>query len=161
MKIAFGSDHAGFKCRKKIINYLESLGHQVIDFGSDSSSSCDYPLIAAKAAKSISLGRCQRGILMCGTGIGMSIVANKIKGIRAGVCWSDFTAGIISEHNDANIICLGARLTKPSQMLRWINIWLNTPHSKEPRHKRRINQITKLEREWCLAGALKAGGNKK
>ncbi len=149
MNIAFACDHAGFVWKNRIISYLESLGHKVEDFGCFGPESCDYPDVAIPAAQSVAEGANDRGILMCGTGVGMSIVANKTPGVRAAVCWNDAVAGLVAEHNNANILCLPARFASADQMIIWIETWMKTPFSGEKRHKARINKITDLEKESC------------
>ena len=148
MKIAFGNDHAGFAQKAKIIAYLKSKKHEVLEFGCNSTDSCDYPPVAKEVALKVACGAAEKGILICGTGVGMSIAANKIKGIRAACCWADELAPLISEHNMANIICLPGRFATAEQMIKWIELWLATPHSTEPRHKNRIDQISGLEKEF-------------
>lgn len=145
MKIAFGCDHAGYGHRDAVIGFLKERGHEVLDVGCHSAESCDYPDIAAAVAGAVAGGKAERGVLLCGTGIGMSIAANKVQGIRAGVCWNDDTAALISEHNAANIICLPARFATAGQMTKWIEIWLKTPASAQPRHVARIKKITDME----------------
>ena len=147
MKIAFGCDHAGCDCRETILRFLRESGYQVTDLGCKTPERCDYPDFAAVVAEAVSSGKADRGILICGTGIGMSIAANKVPGIRAAVCWTDDIAALIAEHNDANIICLGARFATPEQMIRWIGIWLKTPACRDPRHLKRLEKIAELERK--------------
>ena len=143
MKIAFGCDHAGFEIKDKIIKFVESLGHTVIDCGTFSNQSCDYPDFAFKVADNVAKQKADKGILICGTGIGMSIAANKVKGIRAAVCWNKETAALIAQHNNANIICAGARFASVDDICLWIKTFLET--SFEERHLKRINKITSLE----------------
>ena len=143
MKIAFGCDHAGIKIKEQIIKFVENLGHQVIDCGTFSEQSCDYPDFAFKVAQSVAQKIADKGILICGTGIGMSIAANKVKGIRAAVCWNKETAALIAQHNNANIICAGARFASADEICSWIKIFLETKF--EERHLKRINKITNLE----------------
>jgi ribose 5-phosphate isomerase B len=143
MKIAFGCDHAGIKIKEQIIKFVESLGHQVIDCGTFTEQSCDYPDFAFKVAQSVAQKMSDKGILICGTGIGMSIAANKVKGIRAAVCWNKETAALIAQHNNANIICAGARFASVDEICSWIKIFLETKF--EERHLKRINKITALE----------------
>lgn len=145
MKIAFGCDHAGIKIKEQIIKFVESLGHQVIDCGTFSEQSCDYPDFAFKVADSVSKKTADKGILICGTGIGMSIAANKVKGIRAAVCWNKETAALIAQHNNANIICAGARFASADEICSWIKIFLETKF--EERHLKRINKITEIEQK--------------
>jgi ribose 5-phosphate isomerase B len=144
MKISLGTDHAGFEVKNNIINFLKSLGHEVIDCGTFSKDSCDYPDFAKEVAMNIINGKSDKGILICGTGIGMAIAANKIKGIRAGVCWNVETARLISLHNNANIICLGARFLYIEEMFDMIKMYLETKF--EERHSRRILKISEMEK---------------
>lgn len=149
MKIAFGCDHAGFEHREKVIEFLKGLGLAVEDFGYKGKDSCDYTDIAAAVAGSVSAGKNEKGILICGTGVGMSIAANKFPGVRAAVAWNKEVAALVSEHNDANILCLPARFSTDQEMTAWIGVWLNTPSSREPRHVRRIEKISELENNLC------------
>ena len=145
MKIAFGCDHAGIGIKEQIIKFVESLGHKVIDYGTFSEQSCDYPDFALKVAESVAQKTTEKGILICGTGIGMSIAANKVNGIRAAVCWNKETATLISQHNNANIICVGARFATIEDICSWIKIFLETKF--EERHLKRINKITEIEQK--------------
>jgi len=149
MNIAFGCDHAGFEHREKVIEFLVAQGHNVEDFGHKCKESCDYTDIAAAVAGSVSTGKNQKGVLVCGTGVGMSIAANKFPRVRAAVCWNKSVAALVSEHNDANILCLPARFSTPAEMITWIKIWLNTPRSVEQRHIIRINKISEIEKINC------------
>jgi ribose 5-phosphate isomerase B len=146
MKIAFGCDHAAFEHRDKVIDVLKAQGHTVEDFGHKGKDSCDYPDIAAAVAGSVSKGKNEKGILICGTGVGMSIAANKFPRVRAAVCWNKSVAALVSEHNDANILCLPARFSTPVEMTNWIDLWLKTPRSAEQRHINRINKIAAIEK---------------
>lgn len=141
MKIAVGSDHGGFNYKNKIKEYLTSRGVEVVDTGTYTSESCDYPEIAHKVAKMVAGGEVERGILVCGTGIGMSIVANKTFGVRAALCSDTFSARATREHNNANILCLGERVLGEGLMLDIVQIWLDTPFSEGERHKKRISMI--------------------
>lgn len=145
MKIAFGCDHAGVEIKSQLVNYIKSIGHEVIDCGTDSTASCDYPDFAFKVAQNVVSKTADKGILICGTGIGMSIAANKVKGIRAAVCWSKETAALISQHNNANIMCAGARFASVEDICSWIKIFIETPF--EQRHLKRINKITQIEQQ--------------
>lgn len=147
MRIAFGCDHAGIDYKGRIIEYIKGLKIDVLDLGCTDRSGCDYPDIAVSVARLVSSGECDRGILICGTGVGMSITANKFKNIRAGVCWNEGVARLISEHNNANILCLPARFASAKDMVTWIQIWLDTPFSSEERHIRRVDKIAQLEKE--------------
>ncbi len=141
MKIAVGSDHGGFEYKEKILKFLKDKGYEVKDFGTYSKDSCDYPDIAKKVAVSIQNKEFDRGILICGTGIGMSIAANKFKGIRAALCSDTFSAHATREHNNSNILCLGERVIGDMLALDIVDIWLNTKFSGETRHQRRIDML--------------------
>lgn len=141
MKVAIGSDHGGFNYKEKIKMVLTSQGVEVIDVGTNSIDSCDYPVYAKKVAGMVSSGDVERGILICGTGIGMSIVANKFNGVRAALCSDLFSAKATREHNDSNILCMGERVLDEELMLKIVGVWLNTPFSNDERHKRRISMI--------------------
>ena len=148
MLIAFGCDHAGFALKREIIEFLNSSGHKVIDCGCFSSQRCDYPDYAIPVANYVSKGKADRGVLICGTGMGMGIIANKVRDIRAAVCYSDETATLASEHNKANILCLGARTSTVDDMKRWIKIWLETQFAGD-RHQKRIDKIRHFENKYC------------
>jgi ribose 5-phosphate isomerase B len=148
MLIAIGCDHAGYTVKTNVIGFLQSLEHKVIDCGCFSSQSCDYPDYALPVAEYVSKKKCDRGILICGTGIGMSIVANKVPGIRATVCWSVETAKLTREHNDANILCLSARFLSLDNVFQIIKIWLDTPFSNEPRHINRLNKLNEIDEKY-------------
>lgn len=145
MKIAFGCDHAGIEIKSKLLDFIKSLGHEVFDFGTYSEESCDYPDFAFKVAQSVAANETDKGVLICGTGIGMSIAANKVKGIRAAVCWSKETAQLIAQHNNANIMCAGARFAEVDDICSWIKIFLETEF--EQRHLKRINKIIQIEQQ--------------
>ncbi|GAB1401609.1 ribose 5-phosphate isomerase B [Elusimicrobiota bacterium] len=144
MKISLGTDHAGFDIKKNVVDFLKSSGHEVMDRGTFSKDSCDYPDFAKAVASDILTGKAEKGILICGTGIGMSIAANKVKGIRAGVCWNEETAKLIALHNNANIICLGARFLYIEEIFDMIKIFLATQF--EQRHINRISKISDMEK---------------
>lgn len=150
MKIAVGSDHRGYAAKERIKTFLESCGHQVTDFGCEGNESCDYPDAAIPAAQSVADGESDRGVLCCGTGIGMSIAANKVSGVRASLCHDDVTAEVARRHNDANILCLPADMISDSLIERVVEVWLNTPFDGG-RHERRINKITSFENNGRLA----------
>lgn len=141
MKIAIGADHGGFDYKEEIIKLLKNKGYEIKDFGTYTNESCDYPVIAKEVAEEVSKGNYDRGILICGTGIGMSIVANKVKGIRAALCSDTFSAKATREHNNSNILCLGARVIGNKLAEDIVKIWLDTPFSNEERHIRRIGMI--------------------
>ena len=139
--IAIGCDHGGFGLKKEIMAHLEKQGYEYKDFGTYSEASCDYPQYAKAVAKAVASGECDRGILICGTGIGVSITANKVRGIRAALCSDCFSAEATRQHNNANVLCMGARVTGPGLALKIVDTFLTTPFSNDERHIRRINQI--------------------
>jgi len=145
MKKVIGSDHAGFNYKSRLIELVKSMGHTVTDIGTDSCRSVDYPDFGEKGARVVACGKAEIGILICGTGIGMDIVANKIKGIRSAVCWNEETARFARDHNFANILCLGARLLSLEKCIEITKIFINTPASDEKRHIRRVNKIMKID----------------
>ena len=139
--IALGCDHGGYELKQEVIAYLEKNGLEYKDFGCYSTEAVDYPVYAKLVAKAIQSGECEKGLLICGTGIGISITANKFKGIRAALCSDCFSAEATRLHNDANIVAMGARVVGPGLAVKIIDTFLNTPFSGEERHKRRIAQI--------------------
>jgi len=139
--IAIGSDHGGFALKAAIIKHLEAKGLEYQDYGTYSEASCDYPEFGKAVAEAVAAGECEKGILICGTGIGISITANKVKGIRAALCGDCFSAQATREHNDANILALGARVTGEGLALKIVDTFLETPFSNDPRHIRRIAKI--------------------
>ncbi len=145
-KIGIGSDHGGYRLKEKIKDYLHRLGYMYEDFGTHSTASVDYPDFAAAVAKAVASGRCDKGIVIDGAGIGSAITANKIKGILAAVCHDRFTARIAREHDNANILTLGARVVNEMQAKEIVRIFLTTPFAGG-RHSRRIEKIFKLENE--------------
>ncbi len=144
MKIAIGSDHRGFEAKRRITSLLEQLEHEVFDVGSHGRESVDYPDIAFDVALAVSEGRADRGILICGTGIGMCIAANKVKGVRAAPCHDYVTAEMSRRHNNANVLCLSADLLGEEQIDRMVRIWLETPF-ESGRHARRVDKIIRYE----------------
>ena len=146
MRIAVGTDHRGFDIRAKVVELLRQLGHEVIDVGTFSPEAVDYPDIAADVAHKVSRGEVDRGVLVCGTGLGMCIAANKVRGVRAAPCHDDLTAEMSRRHNDSNVLCLSADLLGERLIDRMIEIWLTTPF-EGGRHARRVEKITELERE--------------
>lgn len=139
-KVVIGSDHGGFEYKEEIKKILLEKGYKIIDVGTNSKESCDYPIFAKEAAKKIINGEADRGILICGTGIGMSITANKFKGIRAALCGDTFSARATRAHNDSNILCLGERVIGLGLAIDIVNIWLNTEY-EGGRHQKRIDMI--------------------
>ena len=139
--IALASDHGGYELKQKVIGYLEANGYMCYDFGCYSLESCDYPEFGRAAAEAVAKGECEKGIVICTTGIGISIVANKVPGIRCGLCADTYSAKMTREHNDANIVTMGARVIGPGLATEIVRIFLETPFSNEERHIRRIKQI--------------------
>ena len=142
--IAIGSDHAGFEYKENLKVLLDEIEKQYQDFGTFSRDPVDYPDVGNVVSKAVASGKCQFGILICGTGIGMSIVANKHNGIRAAVCESSASAKLSREHNDANILCLGARITSWETATEIVKTFLTTPFSGGERHMNRIQKIHSL-----------------
>ncbi len=145
MKIAIGSDHGGFSVKEIAKPHLEKLGYEVIDFGTNTPDSCHYPIYAEKVARAVASGEVDRGILICGTGIGMSIAANKIPGIRAAAVSDCFTAKATRQHNDSNILCLGERTVGPGLALLLMETFLTTEF-EGGRHQTRVDMISALEK---------------
>ena len=139
--IAIGCDHAGYELKCKVAEHLKERGIDLIDVGTNSAESVDYPVYAKKVAESILAGECEKGILICGTGIGISITANKYKGIRAALCHDCFSAQATREHNDANIVAMGARVVGAGLAIKIVDTFLNTEFSGDERHINRIRQI--------------------
>lgn len=145
MKISIGSDHGGLTLKNAIVKHLEKQGHEVVDYGTYNYDSCDYPDFGEKAARAVADGECERGIVVCTTGIGISIVANKIKGVRCALCTNTFLARMTREHNDANVLALGGAIVGEGMAMEIVDIFLNTPFSGEAKHQRRIDKITSIE----------------
>ncbi len=143
--LALGSDHAGYPLKLEIMKHLDERNIEYKDYGCFSEDSCDYAVYAEKAAEAVKSGECERGLLFCGTGVGISIAANKVKGIRAACCSDEFSAEATRLHNDANFLCLGARVVDTAKALKLVDLFLDTPFSGEERHSRRIAQITEIE----------------
>ena len=139
--IAIASDHGGFELKKEIMAHLDARGLAYKDFGTYDDKSCDYPDYGRPAAEAVAAGECEKGILICGTGIGMSLAANKVKGIRCALCGDCFSAEATRQHNDANMLSLGARVVGPGLALMIVDTFLDTPFSGDPRHIRRISKI--------------------
>ena len=145
MRVAVGSDHRGFGVKAKLIELVARLGHEVEDVGCFSAESVDYPDVAAIVGQKVASGQVDRGILICGTGIGMCIAANKFPGVRAAPCHDDLTAELSRRHNDLNVLCLSADMLGEKLIDRMVEIWLNTPF-EAGRHARRVEKIASLER---------------
>jgi ribose 5-phosphate isomerase B len=144
MRIAIGSDHRGFDVKTNVVELLRRLGHEVDDRGTHSAEAVDYPDVAAAVAHEVADGRAERGILICGSGIGMAIAANKIPGVRAAPCHDDLTAEMSRRHNDLNVLCLSADMLGERLIDRMVEIWLSTDF-EGGRHARRVEKISQLE----------------
>ena len=144
--IALGCDHGGYELMQEVIKYLEEHGLEYKNYGTYSTDSCDYPDYAEKACRKIQQGDADLAVLVCGTGLGMSIAANKMKGIRAAVCGEDFSAHYARAHNNANVLCLGARVTGPGLAVLILDTFLDSSF-EGGRHERRVNKIMALEAE--------------
>src|ERR1700741_4887740 len=149
MRIAIGSDHRGYDVKRRIRSLLEQMGHEVLDFGPGSNDSVDSPDFAFQVGRAVAEGRVERGILVCGTGIGMCIAANKVHHVRAAPCHDSITAEMSRRHNDANVLCLSADLLGEELIDRMVRIWLETDF-EGGRHARRVEKVTKIEREQTL-----------
>ncbi len=145
MRVAIGSDQGGFALKQEVIKDLAGRGFEYRDFGSYNEDSVDYPDVAHVVGEAVAAGEFDRGILICGTGIGMAMAANKIHGVRAAQCHDTFSARMSREHNDANILAIGGRVVGPGLALDIVRIWLNTPFSGVDRHARRVDKIMALE----------------
>jgi len=139
--IAIGCDHGGIEMKNQIIEHFKKRGIELKDVGCNSSQSCDYPVYAHKVTELLTSGECELGILVCGTGIGMSIAANKVRGIRAAVCSDCFSAQATREHNNANVLCLGARVLGPELAFRIADTFVDSSFSNDERHVRRISML--------------------
>ncbi len=140
MKVALGSDHAGFELKKKAAAWLRESGHEAIDLGPNSAEPCDYPRYAYAVARSVREGKAERGLLLCGTGIGMSMAANRVSGVRAALCSDREGARLSRAHNDANVLSIGQRLVPEERLLALVDLWLSTPF-EGGRHVARIRKL--------------------
>ena len=139
--IAIGSDHGGFELKQKLIAHLEQGGMEVKDMGCYGKESCDYPVFGQAVAKAVAAGECEKGIVICTTGIGMSMVANKVEGVRCALCGDAYSAKMTRLHNNANVLSLGAGIVGENLAKEIVDVFLNTPFSEEERHQRRVNMI--------------------
>ena len=146
MKIAIGCDHGALALKNKLVSHLEAKGHTVVDFGTYTPDSCDYPDFASAAAKAVASGACDKGIVLCTTGIGVSITANKVRGIRCALLSDVMSARLTREHNDTNMMAIGAGVVGENLALEIMHTWLKTPFSGEARHQRRIDKVMALEK---------------
>ncbi|NLV49192.1 MAG: ribose 5-phosphate isomerase B [Clostridiales bacterium] len=142
--LAIASDHGGFALKSEIIRHLEELGVEYRDYGTFTDESVDYPVYAEKAARAVVSGECDRGIVICGTGIGVSIAANKVRGIRCALCCDSYSAEMSRQHNNSNVLALGGRVTGPGLALKIVDVFLNTEFSGG-RHARRVDLISDIE----------------
>ena len=143
MKIVVGSDHGGYELKNQVIEHLKARGIEVEDLGCFSTDSVDYPEYGQKVAKAVAAGKADKGVVCCGTGIGISIAANKVKGIRCALPYDDFTAEMCKRHNDANVVSFGGRTLPPEKVMHLIDIWLDTEF-EGGRHERRVNMLNEL-----------------
>ena len=145
MKIGIGNDHSALELKAEIIDFLKEKGHEVVDYGTNSPESCDYPIYGEKVARAVAAGEVEKGILICGTGLGISLAANKVEGIRAVVCSEPFTAKMSRAHNDCNILAFGARVVGAELAKMIVDTWLDTEF-EGGRHQRRVDQIMDIEK---------------
>jgi ribose 5-phosphate isomerase B len=148
-RVAIGADHGGFDLKAKLVSLLRARGVEVADLGVHSPQPCDYPTIGYKVAAAVAGRQFDRGILLCKSGIGIAITANKVPGIRAAVCGDVFDAERSRQHNDANVLVLGAEKLRTPQAARILDVWLKTPFESGGRHERRVRQINAIERKIC------------
>jgi ribose 5-phosphate isomerase B len=146
MKISIGCDHGGMELKTKVVSFLQDNGYEVVDFGTYTADSCDYPEIAAAAARAVASGECEKGIVLCTTGIGVSITANKIDGIRCALLSDVWSAKMTRLHNDANMMAIGAGVVGTNLAFEIIDTWLGTEFSGDARHQRRIDKLMELEK---------------
>lgn len=151
MRIALGCDHAGFPLKQRVASLVQSAGHEIIDCGTDSNCAVDYPDYARKVGETIIAGKADRGILVCGSGVGVSVAANKIPGIRAAICHDTYSAHQGVEHDSMNVLCIGARIVGEEVATELIRAFLNAQFTQEERHVRRLNKMLEIERD-ALAG---------
>ena len=151
VKIAMGSDHGGYKLKEAVKAHLTQVGHEVIDVGTHGEASVDYPDFGSKAAKLVADGTCERGIVICSTGIGISISANKVRGIRAALCSDVYTARLTRDHNDSNVLAMGQYVVGEPLAIAIADTWLETAFSGGERHMRRIEAIARIESEYEAA----------
>lgn len=147
MRIGIGNDHTALELKAEIIAFLEENGHEVVDYGTKEAKSCDYPVYGEIVANAVAGGEVDRGILICGTGLGISLAANKVKGIRAAVCSEPFTAKMSREHNDCNILAFGARVVGAELAKMIVDVWVSTEFSGAERHQKRVNMIMDIEKK--------------
>lgn len=147
MKIGVACDHGAFEYKEIVKELLTSLGHEVVDYGTNNTESCDYPDYAYACAKSVADGKNERGIVICGTGIGVSITANKVDGIRCALCSEPVSAKLTREHNNANMLAMGQRVIGVEVMKEIVKVFIDTPFSEDERHQRRIDKVMAIEKK--------------
>ena len=148
MKVALACDHGGLNLKKEVINYLTENGYEYVDFGTDNFDSCDYPDFALPAAEAVASGECNKGIIICSTGIGVSIVANKVPGVRCAHCHDSYCAEFTRRHNDANVLAMGEKVVGVGYALKIVEAFLTTEF-EGGRHQRRVDKITAIEKKYC------------
>lgn len=148
MKIGIGNDHSALELKAEIMELLKEKGHEVVDYGTNSTGSCDYPMYGELVGRAVVSGEVEQGILICGTGLGISLAANKVKGVRAAVCSEPFTARMARMHNNCNILAFGARVVGAELAKMIVEEWLNTGFEVGGRHQRRVDMIEAVESRW-------------
>ena len=146
MRIAVGADHAGYPLKVEVVRFLEEQGHEVTDLGTHSTDPVDFPMYARQVGQAVQLGKADRGVLVCGSGVGACVAANKLRGIRAALCHDTYTAHQGVEHDDVNVLCLGGRVVGPALAYDIVRSWLTARYLGTGRHKRRVDQILEIER---------------
>jgi len=146
MRIAVGADHAGYPLKVEVVRFLEEEGHEVTDLGTHSTDPVDFPVYARQVGQAVQLGKADRGVLVCGSGVGACVAANKLRGIRAALCHDTYTAHQGVEHDDVNVLCLGGRVVGPALAYDIVRSWLTARYIGTGRHKRRVDQILEIER---------------
>ena len=146
MRIAVGADHAGYPLKVEVVRFLEEQGHEVTDLGTHSTDPVDFPVYAMQVGQAVQLGKADRGVLVCGSGVGACVAANKLRGIRAALCHDTYTAHQGVEHDDVNVLCLGGRVVGPALAYDIVRSWLTARYIGTGRHKRRVDQILEIER---------------
>lgn len=148
MKIGIGNDHSALELKNEIVEFLKDKGHEVVDYGTNSTASCDYPTYGEIVGRAVVGGEVEQGILICGTGLGISLAANKVKGVRAAVCSEPFTARMARMHNNCNILAFGARVVGSELAKMIVEEWLNTDFEVGGRHQKRVDMIGEVEERW-------------
>ena len=148
MKIAVACDHGGLNLKNEVINYLKEHGYEYVNFGTDTDDSCDYPDLALPAAEAVASGKCEKGIIICSTGIGVSMVANKVPGVRCAHCHDSYCAEFTRRHNDANVLAMGEKVVGVGYALKIVETFLTTEF-EGGRHQRRVHKITAIEKKYC------------